>query len=109
MRWFEYLKVAPEIPNVKQPIVDSNLQQLRTILQEMRDAQWVDNETFENFSGQQNEYAFQLSEQESIRTSWDRGGPDCCPSGSSAAKAAKSDEEDSGEGASAACLQSRPD
>jgi hypothetical protein len=109
MRWFEYLKVAPEIPNVKQPIVDKNLQQLRTILQEMRDAQWIDSETFESFSGQQNEYAFQLSEQQPIRTSWDRGGPDCCPSGSSAATAAKSDEEDSGEAASAKCLQSRPD
>src|SRR6202008_847358 len=67
---------------------------LLTILQEMRDAQWLDNKTFENLCHKQNEYAIKLSEVPEIRESWERGGPDCLVSGSPASKADKQEGEE---------------
>ena len=109
MRWFEYLKVSPQVAEQKEPILTDNLHELRAILQEMRDAQWLDNITFENFSHQQNQYAIKVSEVAAIRTSWERGGPDCSLTESSASKAAQSGEAEDKELASAGCPKSRPD
>ncbi|QNI31120.1 hypothetical protein H7849_18730 [Alloacidobacterium dinghuense] len=106
MRWFEYLKVAPPVADEKQSILTDNLHELRTILQEMRDAQWLDNRTYCTFSHKQNEYAIQLSEVPAIRASWERGGPDCSISGASTCKPEKSEE---GENKEAHCPQSRAD
>ena len=108
MRWFEYLKVAPEIPGTKQPAITANLQDLRVILQEVHNSQWVDNQTYASFSNLQNQYALRLSQEKAIQDSWDRGGPDCNRSGSSAAKVTQSGE-DSSEEASVTCPQSRAD
>ena len=105
MRWFEYLKVAPEIPDAKEPIVTENLHELRTIVQEMRDSQWLDDVTYCSFSHRQNKYAIKLSEAAAIRTSWDRGGHDCSVQESSC-KPAKSEE---GEHKEAGCPESRAD
>jgi len=110
MRWFEYLKVAPALADIKQPLVADNLRELRVILQEMRDAQWVDNQTYAGFSHQQNQYALRLSQEPAILASWERGGPDCSSTGAPAkAKAAKADKEDSEDAGSAACSQWRVD
>ncbi len=108
MRWFEYLRVAPPVADEKEPILDENLHELRAILQEMRDAQWLDNKTYTNFSHKQNEYAIKLSEVAAIRVSWERGGPDCSVTGS-ACKVEKSEEGEGKESASSGCPQSRAD
>ncbi len=107
MRWFEYLRVAPPVAEEKTPLLIDNLHEMRIILQEMRDAQWLDNKTYVNFSHKQNEYAIKLSEVPAIRTSWERGGPDCFLSGS-ACKAEKSEEGESAVPAGD-CPKSRPD
>ena len=110
MRWFEYLKVAPEVAtHDKPPTVTDNLHELRTILQEMRDGQWLDNKTYEGFSHKQNEYAIKLSETSLIRSSWERGGPDCSISGSSTPKTEKSEEGESEEPAGSDCPRTHPD
>ena len=109
MRWFEYLKVAPEVAHEKEPILTDNLHELRTILQEMRDGQWLDNKTYECFSHKQNEYAIKLSEASAIRASWERGGPDCSLSGASMPKVEKSEEGESEKPAGGDCPQTRPD
>ncbi len=108
MRWFEYLRVAPPVADEKQPILTENLHELRVILQEMRDTQWLDNRTYTNFSRQQNEYAIRLSDVPAIRASWERGGPDCPISGSSC-KVEKSEEEGSANTLRSSCPESRSD
>jgi hypothetical protein len=109
MRWFEYLRVAPPVAGEKLPVLTDNLHDLRTILQEMRDAQWLDNKTYGNFSHRQNEYAIRLSEVPVIRASWERGGPDCPISASSACKTESADEEKSTGSESGSCPRSRAD
>jgi len=108
MRWFEYLRVAPPVADEKEAILADNLNELRTILQEMRDAQWLDSKSYTNFSHKQNQYAIRLSEVPAIRVSWERGGPDCSVSGS-ACKVEKSEEGEAKESANAGCPQSRAD
>jgi hypothetical protein len=109
MRWFEYLRVAPPVADEKPPVLAENLHDLRTILQEMRDAQWLDNKTYEGFSHTQNEYAIKLSEVAAIRTSWERGGPDCVVSGASVCKPEKPEGGEEKEAASGGCPTSRAD
>jgi len=107
MRWFEYLRVAPPVAEEKEPVLTDNLQELRIILQEMRDGQWLDNKTYTGFSHKQNQYAIKLSEVPAIRISWERGGPDCSLANSAKCEAPKS--EDSEHKESASCPQSRAD
>ncbi len=107
MRWLEYLLVSPPVGGEKEPILTENWQELRTILQEMRDGQWLDNKTYGRFSHKQNEYAIKLSDVAAIRNSWERGGPDCSVADSASCKPAKSEEAEHKEPAS--CPQSRTD
>ncbi len=108
MRWFEYLRISPKAPDERAETIDHNLAELRTILQEMRDGEWLDNLTYTNFSRTQNECAIRLSETDAIQSAWKRGGPDCVLPGTPPPKAAASEEE--GGKAGAVCLQQpRPD
>ncbi|HVW76621.1 MAG TPA: hypothetical protein VHB45_03340 [Alloacidobacterium sp.] len=108
MRWFEYFKISPDVSRLKTEMVADNLQDLRIIVQELRDTQWLDNVTYTDFSQTQNEYAIRLSETDAIRASWERGGPDCVIGGAPPAKG-KSAAEDSEDKASAGCSNSRGD
>lgn len=108
MRWLEYLKVAPPVGDEKQAVVTDNLHELRIILQELRDVQWLDNKTYANFSHKQNEYAIKLSDVPAIRESWERGGPDCAITGS-VCKPEKPEEGESARFSGGGCPQSRAD
>lgn len=106
MRWFEYFRISPDVSELKTELVADNLQDLRIIVQEMRDTQWLENVTYTDFSQTQNEYAVRLSETDAIRTSWERGGPDCVIGGAPPAKSAAGE----GDGkASVGCSNSRGD
>jgi hypothetical protein len=109
MRWYEYLLVAPPVADEKEILLAENLHELRVILQEVRDAQWLDNKTYEAFSHKQNEYAVKLSEVAAIRASWERGGPDCAVGGSPARKTEKSGEGEEKESAASECPSYRAD
>jgi hypothetical protein len=78
-------------------------------MQEMRDAQWLDNRTYEGFSHKQNEYAIKLSDVAAIRASWERGGPDCVVSGASSCKPEKPEGGEEKAAASEGCPTSRAD
>ncbi|WP_158749137.1 hypothetical protein [Acidobacterium sp. S8] len=67
MRWFEYFKISPKALSVEPSAVGDAMQALRIILQETRDAKWLDNETYIRFSKIQNDAAVKLSETTEIQ------------------------------------------
>lgn len=105
MRWLEYFRVAPSMSPDQPALLRRNQDELRKLVDQMQEAQWMDSVVYPKFSQQQNEFAVTLSNDPGIRASWDRGGPDCKLQAASAAK--NSEESDAVPVSS--CPQSRPD